>query len=180
MATLTAEDTFSVNAAADEVAESVDVTVVSAVGYPGGKGRLYPPVYGTYDYDIAPDEWDNLDLDVLYPPIWSHTQTLTSVVSTRWAGTIKDVVVRERWINRVVFKSAQFRMFIDMWMNPPSAGNIVWSPTYVTNTQFNVEMVSIDAGGSNGLTQDYLLLQGGGFIKGPFTIEYKVISKVED
>jgi len=125
MTVLTASDTFSVGDTAPRAVETVPVIVVSAPTAPGGTGRLHHPVFGTYDYEIAPDEWTNLDSDIIYSPIWSHTQTLDGVASTRWAGYMKDVEVSERWVGAVAMKAGQLRMFLDFWMNPPATGELV-------------------------------------------------------
>jgi hypothetical protein len=178
MAELTASATFSVQAAASLVTEQVTVSVITAPAYPGGTGRLSHPTFGVYDYEIAPDEWVNLDSSILYPPIWQHTRTLSGTASTRWAGEIMDVEVTERWANKVAVRAAQFRMFVDMWRNPPATGEIVWSPNYVTSNSYNVQIVNVSTGGSKDITLDYLSLQGSGFVKGPLEIVYRVKSLV--
>jgi hypothetical protein len=88
-----------------------------------------------------------------------------------------DLEVTESWLGRVAVKAAQFRMFVDMWRNPPipGAGYIVWSPNYITNTSYNVQVISVTTGGSQGITLDYTILQGDGFIKGPLEITYRVV-----
>lgn len=174
MTVLTAQSLFTVQDADGLTYEEVTVAVVSAPAYPGGTGRLSHPVLGIYDYGIAPDEWTNLDSSILFPPVWAHERTLSGVASTRWAGHSMDIEVQERWLGRVAVKAQQFRMFADMWMNPPATGEIVWSPNYITGTSFNVQIVNLSTGGSQGITLDYTILQGDGFVKGPLEITYRV------
>lgn len=180
MTTLTSEDTFSIGANPSITTESVTVTVVAPPTAPGGKGRLIHPSLGTYDYEIAPDEWTNLDTDILVPPVWQHERTLKGGTSTRWSGYLRDVEVVERWLNRYVMLGPQFRMLVDMWRNPPTPPSyVIWCPNYITALQYKVEIVSISTGGSQGITLDYTVLQGDGFIKGPLELTYKIIDYYE-
>jgi hypothetical protein len=178
MPTLTAEAAFLIGAAASVASESVTVAVVAAPSAPGGTGRISHPTFGIYDYEIAPDEWTNLDSTILYPPVWQHTKTLLGTISTQWAGHIMDLEVSERWNGRVAVKAAQFRMYLDMWRNPPATGEIIWSPNYINTNSYNVQIVSVSTGGSAGITTDYLILQGDGFVKGPLEIVYRIKSQV--
>ena len=180
MPILTAEETFTVGAAGELISESVTVTVVDAPTYPGGKGRLVHPVLGTLDYDIAPDEWDNLDTNILYPPVWQHVKTLSGGASTLWSGHYTDVEVKERWLGKVAVRADQFRTMVMFWRNPPlpSAAPIIWSPNYATALSFYVIMDKVSTGGSSGVTLDYLVLQGAGFVKGPLEITYRVLGVV--
>lgn len=176
MTILTAQDTFSIEGESSLTYDEVTVTVISAPVAPQGKGRLIHPTYGTYDYEIAPDEWQNLDLDILVPPVWQHDKTLTGGTSTRWAGYMRDLEVVERWLGRYAMRAQQFRMIVEMWRNPPTAPEyVIWCPNYITANMYDVEIVSVSTGGSQGITLDYTLLQGEGFIKGAMEITYKVI-----
>jgi hypothetical protein len=178
MPVLTAEDTFSIGDVTDPIEESVQVTVISAPSYPTGKGRLSHPTLGTFDYEIAPTEWQNVGADMVIPPVWAHERTLTGNSSTLWKGYIGDLEAVERWIGSVVMRVSQFSMLVDMWQNPPESGQIVWTPNYANSHSYEVQMLSVSSGGSQGTTLDYTSLQREGFVKGPVEVVYKVLRKV--
>lgn len=176
MAILTAEETFSVADAVSTTTESVTISVISAPVAPNGTGRLTHPTFGTYDYEIAPAEWDGIDQDILIPPVWQHEKTLSGGTSTLWQGYMRDVNVAERWLGTYAMRAPQFRMLLDMWRNPPSAPSyVIWTPNYTTTYSYQVQLVSLTVGGTSSITMDYTVLQGDGFIKGPVELTYKVI-----
>ena len=179
MATFSTEATFAVGDTGVTVDESVTVNVTGPVTAPNGTGRLIHPTLGTYDYDIAPDEWGNVDADIIAPPIWSHSLTLTGAASAKWAGTIQDLEVYERWTGRLAVAAGQLRMFVDMWQAPPDKPNYLrWSPNYINNNTYNVQLVALSCGGQAGVNVDFTILQGRGFVKGPLEMTYRIVSKV--
>lgn len=181
MPLLTTEETFGVADLGATVAESVVVRVTGPVTPPNGTGRLIHPTFGTYDYEIAPDEWGNVDADILAPPIWSHSRTLTGAASTQWAGSIRDLEVYERWTGKVAVRAPQLRMYIDMWQNPPTAPSYLrWSPNYINAYSYNVQLISVACGGQSGINVDFTILQGSGFVKGPLELTYRIVSKWAD
>jgi hypothetical protein len=68
MTILTSSATIAVGDGAAAV-DSVQLTVLPAVGAPNGRGRLVHPSLGTYDYVRGPDEWTNIDGDAIIAPI---------------------------------------------------------------------------------------------------------------
>jgi hypothetical protein len=179
MPELSAEETYVVGEASELIYEEVTVPIVTAPAYPGGLGRLVHPLLGTLDYEIAPDEWVNLDADILYGPVFAHTRTLRGNQSTRWQGYIGDVECTERWNGRVSMRAGQFRMLLDFWKNPPTSGYLIWSPNYVTANSYEVDLVAVTSGGQAGVGLDYLILQNDGFVKGPVEAVYRVKALVD-
>jgi hypothetical protein len=96
MTTLTAATTFSIGASTT-VVESAQTTILPVIASGTGRGRLVHPTLGTYDYEQMPDEWVNVDGDVLIAPIWSSVRTLDGDANTLWQGDIRDVEVEEHW-----------------------------------------------------------------------------------
>jgi hypothetical protein len=175
MATLTSSETFSVGAAAT-IEETVQIPVVSAPVPPSGTGRLVHPTLGTYDYEMAPPEWGNMDVDAVVPPIWQNSKTLTGGSNTLWIGVVQDVEVYERWTGPVAMYAPQMRMFLDMWTNPPIPPEyVVWYPNYLNEFAFKVIILDVSTGGSKGVNMDYTLFQGNGFVKGPVTLSMRLV-----
>lgn len=175
MATLTSSEIFSVGAAT-AVEESVTIPVVSAPVAPSGTGRLVHPTLGTYDYEMAPPEWGNMDSDAVINPVWQNVKTLTSGSNTLWRGNIQDVEVYERWTGAVAMYAAQFRMMMDMWTNPPAPPEyVVWYPNYVNANAYKVVILDLNCGGSKGVNLDYTLFQSQGFIRGTVTLSMRLV-----
>lgn len=175
MAVLTSSGTFSVGDAA-VVQESVQISIIAAPTAPSGKGRLTHPVYGTYDYEIGPEQWGNVDTDVVIPPIWANKRTLTGAANTLWAGAIKDVEVYERWGGAVSMHANQLRKFVQFWTDPPNPTDyIVWEPNYINGLSYKVIVFDVSCGGRSGINMDYTILQDQGFVKGPVEIKMRLI-----
>lgn len=158
MTTLTSSATFTIGDA-PITTESATVVVLPVAGAGEGFGRLIHPTLGTYDYAKCPDEWLNLDGDVIVPPVWASQQTLGGAANTLWPGYLKDVVTEERWVGEggLSMSTEQLRMLIAMWMNPvdPAAGFIEWWPNYTTTLGFKVAILSVESGGQ-GITLDHI------------------------
>jgi hypothetical protein len=175
MATLQSSDTFSVGDAV-LTQEQVTVPVVAAPVSGSGTGRLIHPTLGTYDYDMAPPEWGNMDTDAIIPPVWASAKTLTGGANTLWSGYMKDVEVYEKWTGKVAMKAPQFRTYLDFWMNPPSPPSyILWYPNYLNANGYQVLITSVSCGGSKGVNLDFTLYQSDGFIKGPVTLNMRLV-----
>jgi hypothetical protein len=146
MTTLTASTTFSIGASST-VVESVQTTVLPVIAGGTGRGRLVHPTLGTYDYAQMPDEWVNVDGDVLIAPIWSSARTLDGDANTLWQGDIRDVQVEERWTYAV--SAAHMRAIVAMWQNPPDPddGYVSWYPNYTNGNGYNVILENVSVGG---------------------------------
>lgn len=175
MATLTSQTTFSVANGATTV-ESVPVVVLPVAGPGEGRGRLTHPTLGTYDYPHAPDEWTNLDTDIIAPPVWATQTTLTGAANTLWDGSIADVVCEERWTGGAALTIEHLRMLLSFWCAPPdpASGYIVWSPSYATALSYNVIILSVSAAGE-AVTLDALLKRG--WVAGPVVLRMRVVSR---
>ena len=177
MAILTATNTLSVGDATI-LDDTVVVTVINTPQIEGvAQGRLAHPGIGTYDYEKAPDEWTNMYTDVIIPPTWSSTKTLTWGQHTLWAGNIRDVEVYEKWNGRVAMKGPQFTTLLNFWVNPPTPPDyIIWSPNYLNSNSYKVIIVGVTSGTGSAVNLDYTLFQGSGFIKGPVTLKMRLVN----
>jgi hypothetical protein len=146
MTTLTASATFSVGASST-LTESITATILPAIVAGAGRGRLVHPTLGTYDYAYMPDEWVNVDSDVIIPPIGANARTLDGAANTLWQGHIRDVEVEERWTFAVSI--AHLRSIAAMWQNPPDPddGYVQWYPNYANGNGYSVLLLDLSAGG---------------------------------
>lgn len=148
-------------AAAPVAAETVPIYVTpSASGaLMPGLGRLVHPTLGTLDYAHPPTEWTNIDGDIIAPPTWASTKTLSGTSNTLWAGNIRDVVCVERWRDRGALRMTmgQLRSMLAFYCTPPdpSAAAVHWYPEYTSSLGFSVAMVSLTVGG-DGVTLDWV------------------------
>jgi len=150
MATITANTNFTIAGASTEQA-SVDILVLPVAGAGGGRGRLVHPVLGTLDYDYSPEQWVNIDGDVLIAPMWSGAKTLDGGQNTLWPGHIKDVVCRERWRGKagLTMPLTMLRSLISFWATPPDPESdyVLWYPSYTTTFGYKVVLVGLTVGG---------------------------------
>ena len=163
MSTLTASATFTIGASSP-VVESVSVTILPAVTAGAGRGRLVHPTLGTYDYAYMPDEWQNVDGDVIVAPIWSSAQTLDGAANTLWQGDIRDVEVEEHWTFAV--STAHVRALASFWQNPPDPddGYVAWYPNYINGNGYNVILLALTVGGE-GVQFNYISRRYGAVIQ---------------
>lgn len=161
MPTLTSTATFIVGAA-PAAAESAPIFVTLTAGAAMGLGRLIHPTLGTLDYTHPPTEWTNIDGDVISPPVWSSSKTLSGTSNTLWAGNIRDVVCVERWRDRGALRMTigQLRTMLAFYQTPPdpSLAQVTWWPNYTSDFGFKVAMVSLTVGG-DGVTLDWVSKQ---------------------
>lgn len=148
MSTLTNNNNFTI--AAGPTAQVTTDVLVLPVAAPGqGTGRIIHPTLGTYDYPFSPDEWVNLDSDVIIPPVWQSSKTLGGGINTLWAGKVQDVICIERWTSAISMPLAMLRQLINLWVTPPdpSADYVLWYPSYSTALGFKVVITSLTVGG---------------------------------
>jgi hypothetical protein len=173
MPTLTASNTFTVGDASVEVVEE-RVSVVAAGGNGTGRGRLWHPTFGAYDYPHAPDEWTNVDGDALIAPVWQHEKTLDGGQNTLWPGKLRDVECVERWIGDAAITADHLRMLLTFWMNPPdpAQGYVLWHPTYINVAGYKVVLRDLRVSGDQiGLSH----LHKQGLIAGPVELVIGVV-----
>ena len=177
MTTLTSSASFTVADAATATA-TVTLPVIAAGGFSaGGTGRLIHPTLGTYDYARAPNEWTNLDGDVVIPPIWSSTKTLLGAANTLFVGDLRDVTVEETWRETgAVMEAAMIRTLLSFWMNPPdpAVAFVQWFPSYTSALGFNVILLDLTLKG-RAITFDSLSHQG--WVRGPVNLKIKIVSR---
>lgn len=148
MTTLTSATTFTIGASSTAI-ETAQVLILPTLAAGTGRGRLVHPTLGTYDYAHMPDEWVNVDGDVLIAPVWASTKALDGAANTLWQGNIRDVEVEEHWTFAVSI--AHLRSILAMWQDPPDPddGYVKWYPTYLNALGYNVLMLSVTVGGQD-------------------------------
>lgn len=148
--TISTVGVFNVAGLADEQVE-FPPDIFPAYPHESGRGRLFHPTLGIYDYEVKPDEWVNIDADAIIPPVWSSTRTLTSAANVLWNGHLRDVVVEERWkaLGGLSMPMTQLRTLVDMWMRSlnPETEYVKWYPNYITRVSFKVILLSVHTGG---------------------------------
>lgn len=178
MTTLTSSATFAVGDA-PVAEESVSILVLPVAEAGEGYGRLIHPTLGVYDYAKSPDEWLNLDGDVVVPPVWASQQTLTGAANTLWPGALRDVVTEERWTGEggLAMSTEQLRMFLAMWTNPvdPLDGEIEWWPSYTTALGFKVALLGVESGGQ-GITLDHFA-RVNGWVPYAVTLRMRILGR---
>ena len=175
MTTLTSSTTFTVGASST-VVESAQVVILPAITAGTGRGRLVHPTLGTYDYAQMPNEWMNIDGDVIIAPTWASTKTLDGAANTLWQGQIRDVEVVERWTFAATL--AHVRALLAMWQDPPDPddGYVVWYPNYLNANAYNVVMLSISVGGEQVTFNHYARLHN--MVIDDMALRMRVISRL--
>lgn len=160
MATLTSSATVTIGAGS-AVVDSVAIPILPALGSSLGKGRLIHPTLGTLDYDHAPDEWRNVDSDVIVAPVWANSKTLVGSSNALWPGNIRDVEVEERWTQALNVSAVFFRQLMTFYQTPPDPDTdspVQWWPNYATALGFQVAIKDVAIGDSG---------KGGGIVLTP-------------
>lgn len=177
MPTLTNSATWTLGAASP-AAEELDIPILPAASGATGRGRLVHPTLGSIDYEKAPDAWSGIDSDVLMPPVWASTKTLSGAANTLWRGHLRDAVATERWLGDDLSMSIeQLRLLLAVWQNPvdPAAGYLQWWPNYTTTLGYQVMMTDVSVAGQ-GVTLDYITRQG--WVAAPVTISYRIAGRL--
>lgn len=187
MSTLTSEATFTVVPSSLVVAD-FQFSVLPAWPVQSGRGRLVHPVLGSFDYEYKPDEWVNIDGDVIIPPIWASTKTLGGAANVLWNGYLRDVVVIEKWkaLGGLAMPISQMRMLYMIWTNPvdPVIGYVHWYPNYISPLGFKVIPLDLKAGGDSGITFDDVVNYLGendtpnGWMVNPVTLTLKIVDRL--
>lgn len=176
MTTLTSTSTVTLTPGSTD-SSSVGITVLPLATTAPATGRLIHPTLGTLDYPYAPDEWVGVDTDIIIPPTWAYSQTLNGGANTLWAGSIKDVVARERWNSDISMPLAFVRTLLNFYMNPPApeSGYVEWQPSYVNPHRYSVILSSVNSGGSD-LVMDYITRQG--WLAGVLELQLRLVAKI--
>jgi hypothetical protein len=178
MTTLTTTGTFTIG---DGTLASASTTlrILPASGVGSGPGRLIHPDLGTYDYPRSPDQWVNVDGDVIIPPVWASAKTLKGASNTLFQGDIRDVLIEEHWVQTLAMDLAQARMLIAMWQNPPDPadGFVEWYPSYANDLGFQVVMLDLSIGQAGGQTFTPLVKNGSGYVRGPVKLKMRIVDR---
>lgn len=188
MTTLTSSSTFTIGAGS-AVVDSVSVPILPLLSPGTGKGRLIHPTLGTLDYENCPDEWVNLDQDVIIPPIWTTTKTLQGAANALWQGNIRDVIVEEHWTQEVNVKTNFLRSLISFWANPPdpvSGTPVQWWPNYATTLGFKVILMNVQVGSGlknvreryDGIVLNVFAQDPNEWVTEPVTVTMRILARV--
>lgn len=183
--TLKSEATYPI---ADKTTKIEEAAIVSLPAWPvqSGRGRIVHPLLGAYDYEVKPDQWTNMDADVIIPPVWASTRTMTGAINVLWKGNIRDVVVEERWLapGGISMPISMLRMLYMIWTNPldPQVGFVQWFPNYISPFGFKVIPMMLDAGGQALVFDDIVNYEDGngpnGWVSSPVTLTLKMIERL--
>lgn len=168
------------------MATTATFPVLPALMAPYGKGKISHPIFGTFDYDVKPDQWKNVDTDILIKPVWSGSKTLTSAANTLWFGNIKDVIAEERWNQNLAMTISQLRLLNSIYTNPvdPSIGYVQWFPNYSNNNVYNVIPVDLTVADNDGIVLDDIVNAKNehglddGWVTGPVILKLRLVAKV--
>lgn len=184
--TISSSATFQV-AGGTTAAVQLTLPVLPVWPVESGYGRIIHPTIGAFDYETKPDEWMNIDTDVIIPPVWASTRTMTGAANVLWNGDIRDVVVEERWkaLGGLAMPISQLRMLLMIWTNPidPAEDYVRWYPNYISPLGFQVLPISVQVGGQ-GVTFDdvinYKDAEGDpdGWVTNPVTFQMKLVGRL--
>ncbi len=119
---------------------------------------LAPIVYSIKGLCANPDRTFNLDNAVLPHPITNKVLTIGSSRVIRFEELVPDVIVTELWEGgegEAAMTTALFRQFYEYLINAPlfdpaQIDFITWEPRDRTARIYNVELLSLSAGGGAG------------------------------
>lgn len=189
MTTLTSSATFTIGAGTP-VIETAQITVLPALSGATGKGRLIHPTLGTLDYPNAPDEWINMDGDIIVAPTWATVKTLEGATNALWQGNMRDVTVQEVWIQELNVTIAFLRQLIAFWTTPPdpvTGTPVQWWPNYTNALGFEVVLENLQVEGDGQGLRDSLLREGvtlnaltqtAGWVSGKVTNTMRILGRV--
>lgn len=177
MAIISSSNTFTIGEASTETS-AVDIAILPALGSGVGTGRLVHPTLGAYDYEKCPDEWVNIDGDVIIPPVWTTSKALLGASNTLFAGHIRDVVVEERWLGELSTSIEMVRMLASIWQTPPNPSDdyVEWYPNYINALGYKVIVVALELNGQ-GLNFDYISRMG--HVRGDLVLRMRIAGRVE-
>jgi hypothetical protein len=152
-----------------------------------GNGTISHPLFGTYDYEVKPDQWVNMDADAIIRPVWSSSKTLSSATNVLWSGSIKDVTVEERWTQPLSMTLRMFRVLATLYMNPidPAVGYCTWYPNYINGHSYYVIPASLSVGDSTNFVFDDIVNtkneygNGNGWLTSPVTFALRLVRRLD-
>lgn len=187
MTTLTSSSTITIGAGS-AVVDSITIPILPVLSPGTGKGRLIHPTLGTLDYPNKPDEWVNIDQDVVIPPIWTTTKTLKGSINVLSQADIRDVIVEEHWAQEMNVTIGFLRMLLAFWCNPPdpSGTPVQWWPNYATTLGYQVVLLNLQVGSglqngrerSDGITLNPLVYDPVNWVDEPVTLTMRILGRV--
>jgi len=181
MTTLTSETTFTVVAAPEHYEEVEDLYL-----YPQNSGTLAPRelhypgnVLPPLIYETNPDRWENFDsLPMTNRPMVKTELTIASAQIVHWLGYYPDRPIREIWRgadNRSRMTAYMLRRLYEYYVNPPETGYITWWPKDRTTRGFCIQIESLQVGGQEIITYDYLALAKGEVVPGEVIFQFRIV-----
>ncbi len=170
---ITANSTFTVqNGTLYTASDSVSV-----LGSSSSMASLTHPQLGLYTYQHPPEEVEGFDVGgPIIKPLWVHSVTVGGGVDALFDGSIRDVVVIERWMQGDVgCSTVQYRAMLAHFKTPPSSPTtqfVVWAPSYLTASTYNVIIEDLRVPAF-----DQRLLAKG-YVPGPVELQMRLVSAV--
>uniref|UniRef100_A0A7C3YXD0 Uncharacterized protein n=1 Tax=Desulfobacca acetoxidans TaxID=60893 RepID=A0A7C3YXD0_9BACT len=182
MAELTAETTFTILAAPEVFEEEEDLILYPEnsgsdarreLRYPGD---VLPPLV----YENTPDRWENFDsVPWTNRPQVKSELTLSSAQVVQWPGYLPDRSVKEVWRGTDTRSrgTAYFlRRLYEYFANPPSEGYITWWPKDRTEQGYKIVIESVQVGGQDVVTFDFLALRGD-LVPFEVTLQFRIVGE---
>lgn len=157
----------------------------------------WPPI----PYQRNPDEWSNMASDAILVPMSNTVLTQESTVVHRYARTLEDVIITERWFGgpaKAAMEAYFLYLLLEYWLNPPAVNPvsqtyITWEPRDINDYVYNIEIVDVLSGGTPGAVWIKELIPNhgdigggmqtsdvptGGLLLKPVDLVLKLVSKV--
>jgi hypothetical protein len=181
MTELTSSTTFSVLAAPEHFEESEDLYLfpenagslaLRELRYPND---LLPPLI----YWNNPDRWENFDS----APMTDRPQVKTEMTIggnqiVQWTGYVADRPVKEYWKGsdtRSRVTAYFLRRLYEYFTNPPESGYITWHPKDRTEEYYNVILESVQVGGQDIVTFDFIALYQGEVMPLEVVVQFRIV-----
>jgi len=183
MAELTAETTFTIQAAPEHFEEFEDLVLypenagtdaLREMRYPG---NVLPPLI----YESMPDRWENFDsVPWTNRPQVKSELTIASAQVVQWPGYLPDKSVREIWRGtetRSRVTAAFLRRLYEYFVNPPLSGYITWWPKDRTEQGYLVVLENVQVGGQDITVFDFLALRQD-LVNLEVVVQFRIVGEV--
>jgi hypothetical protein len=183
MAELTSETTFTVIAAPEYFEESEDLYLypenagtlaLRELRYPGD---VLPPLF----YESNPDRWENFDsVPMTNRPQVKAELTIASAQIIQWPGYLPDRPVKEVWRGsdtRSRMTTHMLRRLYEFFAYPPDSGYITWCPKDRTEQAYHIQIESVQVGGQDIVSFDWVALYQGSVIPFDVTFQFRIIGE---
>lgn len=183
MTILTSETTFNIIAASEYFEEAEDLYLypenagdlaIRELRYPGD---VLPPLF----YESNPDYWENFDsIPMTNRPQVKTELTIASAQIVQWPGYYPDRPVREYWrgdSHKTRMYMYMLRRFYEYFAYPPFAGYITWCPKDRTTKSYHIVIESVQAGGQDIMSFDFVALYQGDMIPFDILFQFRIVGE---